>query len=120
MIQKIQETTNTIFHELSASDSWKESATDVVKRYNGKDQELQIARNELGETPIFCAARHGQTKMFKFLAREMNLTPDGPENLKPFLRRGDGTTVLHISIFNEFFSEFIYILFPLISLKTQI
>ena len=102
---------NTILHELASSDSWKESATDVEKRYIGKDQELLIARNELGETPIFCAEN---------LAEEMKLTEDGPENLKPYLRRGDGTTVLHISIFTECFSEFIYISFPLISLTTQI
>ena len=76
-----------------------------MERYNGKDQELLIARNELGETPIFCAARHGQTEMFQFLAEEMKLTADGPENLKPYFRRGDGTTVLHISIFTECFSE---------------
>ena len=96
---------NTILHELAASDSWKESASKLVKKCKDTDQELLIARNELGETPIFCAARHGQTEMFQFLAEEMKLKADGPENLKPYLRRGDGTTVLHISIFTECFSE---------------
>lgn len=62
-------------------------------------QQLLIARNDLGETPIFCAARYGQTEMFKFLAREMKLTEDG----KQYLQRTDRTTVLHISIFTECF-----------------
>ena len=96
---------NTILHELSASDSWKESASNLVEMCKGKEQELLIAKNELGETPIFCAARHGQIEMFEFLAGEMKLTAQGPEDRKPYLRRKDGTTVLHISIFTGCFSE---------------
>ena len=85
---------NTILHELAASDSWKESASKLVEKCKGTDHELLIARNELGETPIFCAARHGQTEMFEFLAENMKLTAEGPEDRKCYLRREDGTTVV--------------------------
>ncbi|RVX07863.1 hypothetical protein CK203_014679 [Vitis vinifera] len=55
---------NTILHELACSDSMKDLAQEALKICKDKDSELLTARNELGETPIFCAARHGQTEMF--------------------------------------------------------
>ncbi|KAJ9705701.1 hypothetical protein PVL29_003669 [Vitis rotundifolia] len=88
-----------ILHEVAASDTMKDVAEEMLKR----DPELLIARNELGETPIFCAARYGQTEMFKFLAGEMKLTERNPEDGKHYLQRNDRTTVLHISIFTECF-----------------
>ncbi|XP_034682192.1 uncharacterized protein LOC117911876 [Vitis riparia] len=88
-----------ILHEVAASDTMINVAEEMLKR----DPELLIARNDLGETPIFCAARYGQTEMFKFLAGEMKLTERNPEDGKQYLQRNDRTTVLHISIFTECF-----------------
>ncbi|RVW64857.1 hypothetical protein CK203_066365 [Vitis vinifera] len=106
-----------ILHEVAASDTMKDVAEEMLKR----DPELLIARNDLGETPIFCAARYGQTEMFKFLAGEMKLTERNPEDGKQYLQRNDRTTVLHISIFTEcfgeFFSQFICKFFPIISIS---
>ena len=106
-----------ILHEVAASDTMKDVAEEMLKR----DSELLIAPNDLGETPIFCAARYGQTEMFKFLAGKMGLTELNPEEGKHYLQRDDRTTVLHISIltecFGEFFSQFICKFFPIISIS---
>ena len=96
---------NTMLHEVATSDAMKDVAEELLTR----DSDLLIASNDSGETPIFCAARYGQTEMFKFLAGKMGLTKEGPEDYKPYLRRKDGTTVLHISIATECFGE-LYIL----------
>ncbi|KAL6332601.1 hypothetical protein AAG906_009921 [Vitis piasezkii] len=85
---------NTILHELACSDSMKNLAQEALKICKDKDSELLTARNELGETPIFCAARHGQTEMFK-----------SEDEVKHHLQRRDNTTVLHISITSECFGE---------------
>ena len=85
----------TILHEVATSDAMK----DVAKELLNRDP------NELGEKPIFCAARHGQTQMFEFLAKEMKLEELSPEEGKAHLQRNDGTTVLHISIATESFGE---------------
>ncbi|KAL6332613.1 hypothetical protein AAG906_009933 [Vitis piasezkii] len=101
---------NTILHELACSDSMKNLAGKVLGRYEpyeDKHTELEMlltARNEFGETPIFCAARHGQTEMFEFLAEKMNLN-NRSEEVKHHLQRDDKTTVLHISITTECFGE---------------
>ncbi|XP_034697721.1 ankyrin repeat-containing protein At5g02620-like isoform X2 [Vitis riparia] len=92
---------NTILHEVATSDAMKDVAEELLTR----DSDLLIASNDSGETPIFCAARYGQTEMFKFLAGKMGLTKEGPEDYKLYLRRKDGTTVLHISIATECFDE---------------
>ena len=96
---------NTILHELACSDSMKNLAQEALKICKDKDSELLTARNELGETPIFCAARHGQTEMFQFLAEEMNLNKRSEDEVKHHLQRRDNTTVLHISITTECFGE---------------
>ncbi|RVX08104.1 hypothetical protein CK203_014661 [Vitis vinifera] len=96
---------NTMLHEVATSDAMKDVAEELLTR----DSDLLIASNDSGETPIFCAARYGQTEMFEFLAEKMGLTEEGPEDYKPYLRRKDGTTVLHISIATECFGE-LYIL----------
>uniref|UniRef100_F6I2G8 Ankyrin repeat-containing protein n=1 Tax=Vitis vinifera TaxID=29760 RepID=F6I2G8_VITVI len=124
---------NTILHELACSDSMMNLAGKVLGRYEpyeDKRKELEMlltARNEFGETPIFCAARHGQTEMFKFLAKEMKLKVGSvkdvmslPEDMKlkelqelsksqHHLQRDDKTTVLHISITTECFELAYYI-----------
>ena len=118
---------NTILHELACSDSMKNLAEKVLKNCKDNDQMLLLtARNKFGETPIFCAARHGQTEMFKFLAKEMKLKVGSvkdvmslPEDMKlkelqelsksqHHLQRDDKTTVLHISITTECFGELFF------------
>ena len=117
---------NNILHELACSDSMKNLAEKVLKICEYKDQKLLTARNEFGETPIFCAARHGQTEMFKFLAEKMKLkvvsveaVMSPPEEMKlkesqellnsqHHLQRDDKTTVLHISITTECFRELFF------------
>ncbi|RVW18831.1 hypothetical protein CK203_098360 [Vitis vinifera] len=117
---------NTILHE-ACSDSMKNLAEKVLKNCKDNDQMLLLtARNKFGETPIFCAARHGQTEMFKFLAKEMKLKVGSvkdvmslPEDMKlkelqelsksqHHLQRDDKTTVLHISITTECFGELFF------------
>ncbi|KAL6333873.1 hypothetical protein AAG906_031172 [Vitis piasezkii] len=93
---------NTILHELACSDSMKNMAGKVLKRYEEYEM-LLTARNEFGETPIFCAARHGQTEMFQFLAEKMKLNDRSEDEVKHHLQRDDKTTVLHISITTECF-----------------
>ncbi|XP_034698727.1 uncharacterized protein LOC117924244 isoform X2 [Vitis riparia] len=90
---------NTILHEVATSDAMKGAAEELLTR----DSDLLIASNGSGETPIFCAARYGQTEMFEFLAAKLGLTKEGPEDYKIYLRRKDRTTVLHISIASECF-----------------
>ena len=100
---------NTILHELACSDSMKNLAEKVLKNCKDNDQMLLLtARNKFGETPIFCAARHGQTEMFEFLAEKMNLKNGSAEEVKHHLRREDKTTVLHISITTECFGELFF------------
>ncbi|KAL6333867.1 hypothetical protein AAG906_031166 [Vitis piasezkii] len=78
---------------------------DVTEELLRRDAGLLIACNNLGEKPIFCAARYGQTSMFDFLAWKMGLGQQSPEDCKAHLQRNDGTTVLHISIATECFRE---------------
>ena len=91
---------NTILHEVATSDTMQDVAEKMLKI----DPQLLIARNKLGETPIFCAARYGQFEMFWFLAVQLKQTVS-PEVAESCLQRTDGTTVLHISIFSECFGE---------------
>ncbi|KAJ9689829.1 hypothetical protein PVL29_012480 [Vitis rotundifolia] len=91
---------NTILHQLASSNTMKDVAEKMVKRYQDEDPMLLIKRNDLGETPIFCAARYGQTEMFEFLAKEMK---QKEQDGKPHLQRDDKTTVLHISVTTECF-----------------
>lgn len=89
---------NTILHEAATS-----HFIDVTEELLRRDAGLLIACNNLGEKPIFCAARYGQTLMFDFLAWKMGLERQSPEDCKAHLQRNDGTTVLHISIATECF-----------------
>ena len=92
---------NTILHEAATS----HGMIDVTEELLRRDAGLLIACNNLGEKPIFCAARYGQTSMFDFLAWKMGLGQQNPEDCKAHLQRNDGTTVLHISIATECFRE---------------
>ena len=92
---------NTILHEVATSDAMKDAGEELLKRY----AKLPNASNNLGEKPIFCAARYGQSQMFDFLADKMELEKLSPGESKAHLRRNDGTTVLHISIPTECIGE---------------
>ena len=97
---------NSILHEVATSSA----LTDAAKELFLKDRNLTIVPNDLGEKPIFCAARYGQIKMFQILGKEMKLEKLSPQESKAHLKRNDGTTVLHISIAAESFGEsFIYL-----------
>ena len=98
---------NTILHEVATGDAMKDAAEELLKR----NADLLTASNELGEKPIFCAARHAQTQMFEFLSDKMELEKLSAEESKAHLQRNDRTTVLHICIATECFCElFLYIL----------
>ncbi|RVX08048.1 hypothetical protein CK203_014687 [Vitis vinifera] len=96
---------NTILHQLASSNTMKDVAEKMVERYQVEDPMLLIARNDLGETPIFGAARYGQIEMFKFLAVNMDLNNRSAREVKRHLRRDDKRTVLHISVTTECFGE---------------
>ena len=103
---------NSILHELASSNDLEDGARELLKRAPN----LLTERNNLGEESIFCAARHGQTQMFRLLAEEMKLEELNPEESKAHLQRNDGTTVLHVSVATECFCEFyLFIYFALYS-----
>ena len=92
---------NTILHEAATLDQ-KSSvmiAEEMIKR--DRDRELLSMRNELGETPLFRAARYGKTEIFNFLAVEsLNY---GEKDMQQFVQRNDKTTILHIAILSQHF-----------------
>ncbi|KAJ9689817.1 hypothetical protein PVL29_012471 [Vitis rotundifolia] len=93
---------NTILHEAATSNSTTNAAREMLN----KAPELLRLRNFLGETPIFRAARYGKTRVFEFLATEVDkvcarMTEE--HRIDAFFRRTDGTTILHISILAEHF-----------------
>ena len=102
---------NTILHEVATSDAMKDVAEELLKR----NEDLLTATNDLGEKPIFCAARYGQSQVFEFLADKMELEKLSPEESKAHLQRNDGTTVLHISIATECFGELYLCILHLVS-----
>ena len=107
----VNDSGNTVLHEVATSDAMKDAAEELLKR----NEDLLTASNVLGEKPIFCAARYGQTQMFKFLADQMELNKLSEEESKAHLRRNDGTTVLHISIATECFGELYLCILHLVS-----
>ncbi|KAK7832036.1 ankyrin repeat-containing protein bda1 [Quercus suber] len=90
---------NTILHEAATLD--QESSVKVAEEMIKRDQELLRMRNELGETPLFRAARYGKTEIFNFLADEsLNY---GEKDMQKFVQRNDKTTILHIAILSQHF-----------------
>ncbi|CAI9265536.1 unnamed protein product [Lactuca saligna] len=60
---------------------------------------LLTMTDKLGETPLFCAARYGNTKSFYFFKSEMNRRfPEDAASLMGFLRRNNKETILHVAI----------------------
>nr|CAN77609.1 hypothetical protein VITISV_039462 [Vitis vinifera] len=95
---------NTILHEAATSNSTTNAAREMLN----KAPELLSLSNFLGETPIFRAARYGKTRVFEFLATEVDkvcarMTEE--HRIDAFFRRMDGTTILHISILAEHFAK---------------
>ena len=94
---------NTILHEVATYNAMTDVATEILNRA----PELLTARNILGETPLFRAVRYGKDEMFKLLAEKLDrMDFETEEDRKACLRRNDGTTILHISVFTENFGEF--------------
>ncbi|XP_030969542.1 uncharacterized protein LOC115989803 isoform X2 [Quercus lobata] len=95
---------NTILHEaatLSSSDH--EISVKVAEEMIKRDQELLRMRNELGETPLFRAARYGKSEIFNFLAGESLKLNYGEKDMQQFVQRDDKTTILHIAILSQHF-----------------
>ncbi|KAF3947642.1 hypothetical protein CMV_026251 [Castanea mollissima] len=85
---------NTILHEAATLDH--RSSVKVAEEMIKRDQELLRMRNELGETPLFRAARYGKTEIFNFLA-------DEEKDMQQSVQRNDKTTILHIAILSQHF-----------------
>ncbi|XP_059438946.1 ankyrin repeat-containing protein ITN1-like [Corylus avellana] len=91
---------NTILHE-AATLRHQENSVGVARRMLQKAPELLSIRNNLGETPLFRAARYGKTEIFDFLAEEISEYNEASQ--QPFIQRDDKTTILHIAILSQHF-----------------
>lgn len=80
----------------SSGDNFLDS---VYVIYN-KAKHLLDATNEMGETPLHCAARTGNYGMLSYLVELAKCEADGSEKLKTLLRKQNkrGETVLHEAI----------------------
>ncbi|KAD7117407.1 hypothetical protein R6Q59_005992 [Mikania micrantha] len=87
---------NTILHETATNNSTVEVAVEILRRA----PMLLNMTNKEGETALFYAARHGKTNIYKFLHDAVGRTFDGPD-MKIFLNRDDGFTILHIAILSR-------------------
>ncbi|XP_030970656.1 ankyrin repeat and sterile alpha motif domain-containing protein 1B-like [Quercus lobata] len=92
---------NTILHEAATLDHG--SSVKVAEEMIKRDQELLRMRNELGETPLFRAARYGKSEIFNFLAGESLKLNHGEKDMQKFVQRVDKTTILHIAILSQHF-----------------
>ena len=93
---------NNTFHEVAATDG-VETAEFLVKKLQevyrpdeGELEDLLKAENKLGETPIYRAVAHGQTKMAKYLATKVG-------DLSSHFQRGDDMSILHIAVIGQRF-----------------
>ncbi|XP_075667193.1 uncharacterized protein LOC142636780 isoform X3 [Castanea sativa] len=100
---------NNIFHEVAATDR-VQTAEFLVKKLQevrrpdeGKLEDLLKAQNNLGETPIYRAVAHGQTKMANHLATEVG-------DLSSHFRRKDDMSILHIAVIGQHFDTAIWLL----------
>ncbi|XP_062088268.1 uncharacterized protein LOC133794857 [Humulus lupulus] len=88
---------DTVLHEVAATDMM-----DLATEMMSMAPNLLVIPNNLGESPLFRAAHHGQAQMFGLLADEVDKkNPNVPEF--HLSRACDSTTILHISILAEFF-----------------
>ncbi|XP_030967853.1 uncharacterized protein LOC115988419 isoform X2 [Quercus lobata] len=102
---------NNTFHEVAATDR-VETAEFLVRKlqepsqlYSGEGtlEGLLKAKNKLGETPIYRAVAHGQTKMAKYLATKV-------WDLSYHFRREDDMSILHIAVIGQHFDTAIWLL----------
>ena len=93
---------NNTFHEVAATDGVEtaeflvEKLQEVNRPDEGRLEDLLKAANKLGETPIYRAVAHGQTKMAKYLATKVG-------DLSTHFRRGDDMSILHIAVIGQRF-----------------
>ncbi|KAI3765290.1 hypothetical protein L2E82_15320 [Cichorium intybus] len=87
---------STILHETATNNRTVDAAAEMLRRA----PMLLGMSNRQGETPLFYAARHGKTKIFKFLHDQVTKTNQGPD-LKTFLLRDDRSTILHLAILSK-------------------
>nr|KAJ0212750.1 hypothetical protein LSAT_V11C400181290 [Lactuca sativa] len=87
---------STILHEAGTNNRTVVAAAEMLRR---APMLLSMA-NKQGETALFYAARHGKTKIFKFLHDQVTKTNQGPD-LKTFLLRDDRSTILHLAILSR-------------------
>ena len=81
---------DTVLHEAAAT-----NMTELAKEMLSLAPELLSINNNLGETPLFTAAHHGQSQMFRLLADQVQ--SKGPQFLDLHLSRAcDFTSILHI------------------------
>lgn len=96
------DTGNTILHEAATSDSTLPAAKEMM----AEAPRLLSSTNNHGETPIFRAARYGKTKIFNFLAGDVDkICGNNLERYLAYFQRTDKTTILHISVLTENFGE---------------
>ncbi|KAL8201908.1 hypothetical protein R6Q57_011055 [Mikania cordata] len=96
---------NTILHETTTNNGTVQAAREMLCRAPS----LLMMTNKLGETPLFHAARHGKTKIFKFLSDEVETTVRKGANVETFLLRNDKSTILHVAILSQNFDLAIFI-----------
>ena len=94
---------NNTFHEVATTDG-VETAEFLVKKLQGvyrpderKLEDLLKAKNNLGETPIYRAVAHGQTKMAKYLSDH------SCGDLSSHFGRKDKMSILHIAVIGQHF-----------------
>ncbi|KAF5813025.1 putative ankyrin repeat-containing domain-containing protein [Helianthus annuus] len=96
---------NTILHETTTNNGTVEAAREMLCRAPS----LLMMTNKLGETPLFHAARHGKTKIFKFLSDEVEKAVQKGADLEMFLLRNDKSTILHVAILSQNFDLAVFI-----------
>ncbi|XP_059438647.1 uncharacterized protein LOC132171366 [Corylus avellana] len=89
---------HTILHEVAGS-----NMTSLAKEILRLAPDLLLKTTSRGETPLFRAAHFGHTKMFMFLADEMDRRFPNAIAVRPHLQRDDETTILHTAVLAEFF-----------------
>ncbi|GMP54593.1 hypothetical protein CsSME_00019710 [Camellia sinensis var. sinensis] len=79
---------------------------EVVQPLIEKETSLIFERNKSGETPLYLAAAHGNSKIFYFLCEKF------PREFVMSRRGQDGYTVLHAAVFAEHYGLFLVSLDP--------
>ncbi|KAL8201909.1 hypothetical protein R6Q57_011056 [Mikania cordata] len=88
---------NTILHETTTNNGTVQAAREMLCRAPS----LLMMTNKL--------ARHGKTKIFKFLSDEVETTVRKGTNVETFLLRNDKSTILHVAILSQNFELAIFI-----------